>query len=114
MCHSTIQYLIFLRLALNSTEETVPYCSCFIKKNKGVVKMKTYIMGAGSSYEFGYPLGKDIFPKAKEMAYSEVQSSKSDEAKHLLRAYENVKKSLKDLIINSSRGGFGTLCREYI
>ena len=60
--------------------------------------MKTYILGAGSSYEFGYPLGKDIFPKAQEMAYGDLQSMKSGEAKHLLRAFENVEKSLKIMI----------------
>jgi len=30
LCHSTSQYLIYLRLALNSTEETVPPCSLII------------------------------------------------------------------------------------
>lgn len=55
--------------------------------------MKTYILGAGSSCEFGYPLGKDIFPKAKEMASSEIELLKREHAQHLRCSYQNVQKN---------------------
>lgn len=64
--------------------------------------MKTYILGAGSSCEFGYPLGKDIFPKAQEMAYSKQVAAQSEKARHLLRAFESVQNNLKSLIVRLS------------
>jgi len=60
--------------------------------------MKTYILGAGSSCEFGYPLGKDIFPKAKEMACSKQLAEQSKKARHLPMAFEKVKFNMKQLL----------------
>ncbi len=61
---------------------------------------KTYILGAGSSVEFGYPLGNNIFSVAKEKAYSHQELSKSKKAQHLRISFEEVEKGLKTVFQN--------------
>lgn len=69
----------------------------FAFENMEVLLLKTFMLGAGSSCDFGYPLGKDIFPKAKEMAYSKQVAAQSKKARHLFMAFEKVKFNMKQL-----------------
>ena len=62
--------------------------------------IKTYILGAGSSVEFGYPLGVEIFAKAEELAYSKQQNEKSEKTRHLLYAFEAVRTGLSKIFTN--------------
>lgn len=60
--------------------------------------VRTYILGAGSSVDFGYPLGKDIFVKSKELAYSQQVYAESEKACHLLRAFKKVRNGLNNIL----------------
>jgi len=61
---------------------------------------KTFILGAESSVEFGYPLGNNIFSVAKEKAYSRQELAKSKKAQHLRISFEEVEKGLKTVFQN--------------
>lgn len=61
---------------------------------------KTNILGAGSSVEFGYPLGNNIFSVAKEKAFSSQEQLKSEKARHLHDSFEKVRSGLKTVFQN--------------
>ena len=57
-----------------------------------------YILGAGSSKDFGYPLGKELFSEASKLAEDTWEKCKSPNAQHLNKSFNNVKQCLKELI----------------